>query len=265
MDPLQAITSPNATSTPKQNPGPSPAPTTSPSHTSVTKRRLEQDHFISRSLQLASASIMDPLQAIKNLDATSTSHTNTAATPAPDADQAPSTTSPPPSPFLHLPLGFPRVIDVPAYLQCLQDKSPPFQITIADLVVTVLYNHDLDTGKKALEAFLDFANTEFCFVSRDLREEEGGVHFHIEREENVVLCGHQSLPGAWQDHYVYRIEPSGVWTIVPIDADGSGLLVARDALDERNVKAFCDDVLGNVKWIARVPDSVIEIAVKHAI
>lgn len=66
-------------------------------------------------------------------------------------------------------------------------------IAIPDLVITVLYNYDLTHGKEVLGAFLNFVNTEFCFVWRNLR---GGpsLQFHIEREGDIVLVGFRNSP-----------------------------------------------------------------------
>ncbi|KAL9602834.1 MAG: hypothetical protein Q9219_001529 [cf. Caloplaca sp. 3 TL-2023] len=182
----------------------------------------------------------------------------------PHSDRNPSTPTPTPqtSPFLTNSIGFPRVIDTRAYSPSISPATP---FTIPDLVVTVLYNYDCATGKKTLAAFLDFGNTEFCFLRREKVEEGMGLQFQIEREGDFVLCGHQIQPGFWQDYYVHRVETSGVWSWLPVDVGEMGLAVVHDPLKQENVEKFVADVLLNEKWIAGLPDAVIEVAVKHAI
>ncbi|KAL9003991.1 MAG: hypothetical protein Q9188_003176 [Gyalolechia gomerana] len=88
--------------------------------------------------------------------------------------------------------GFPRLIDIDMYFAGLSRSS---NVDVPDLVATVLYNYDLVTGKNALAAFLDLANTEFCFVWENFTGRPLQVNFHIERDGDMVLCGYQFEPG----------------------------------------------------------------------
>ncbi|KAI4168624.1 MAG: hypothetical protein LQ343_006289 [Gyalolechia ehrenbergii] len=188
-----------------------------------------------------------------------------AANPRTNPMSAPSTTTSmaiSSSVFSTISLGFPRLIDMDMYFPGL---SRPSNVDVPDLVATVLYNYSIVTGKNALAAFLDLANTEFDFVWENFTGRPLQVNLHIERDGDMVLCGYQIEPGVWQYYYVYRIGPSGVWTSVEVDTERSNLLVAHDASDASNLKVFIEDILSIVKSTASMQDKVIEVVVKHGI
>ncbi|KAL9024724.1 MAG: hypothetical protein Q9196_006302 [Gyalolechia fulgens] len=114
-----------------------------------------------------------------------------AANPRTSPRSAPSTTTStttsttaPSSVFSTVSLGFPRLVDLDTYSP---DLSPSSNVDIPDLVITILYNYDILNGKNVLAAFLDFVNTEFYFVWKDLTRGQLQVDFHIEREGDMVL------------------------------------------------------------------------------
>lgn len=86
--------------------------------------------------------------------------------------------------------------------------SRPSNVDVPDLVATVLYNYSIVTGKNALAAFLDLANTEFDFVWENFTGRPLQVNLHIERDGDMVLV-RTSSPSNLDDKTVvlvsYRI------------------------------------------------------------